>query len=93
LLHLLLIHIIGLRQCGRRWGRGNAGSRCIFGRPQLVLLQAVQGRNLIGQRAQRCHLHIAVMRNLRHLFVVFAKVFAVLTHLVEALCLHQHPGV
>jgi hypothetical protein len=60
---------------------------------QLALLQAVERRNFIGQRAQRCHLHIAVMRNLRHLLVVFAEIFAVLPNLVEALRLQQHAGV
>jgi hypothetical protein len=45
---------------------------------KLVLLQAVERGNFAGQRAQRCHLHIAVVRNLRHLLVVFAKILAVL---------------
>jgi hypothetical protein len=45
---------------------------------QLVLPQPVKSRHFIGQRAQRGHLHIAVVRNLRHLLVVFAQVLPLL---------------
>ena len=59
----------------------------------LVLTQSVKRSHFIGQSAQRGHLHIAVMRNLRHLLVIFAQIFFILAKLIEALGLQQHPRI
>ena len=71
--NLLLAYVVSLRQGDRRRRGRRAGCRMIFGfRGHPVLPQPVKSRHFIGQRAERSHLHAAVVRNLRHLLVVFA---------------------
>ena len=92
-LDLLLVDVVAQRQGGGRGRAAAAGGSCRLGRGQLVLPQAVERGHFIGQGAQRGDLHIAVVRDLRHLLVVFAEILAVLANLVEALGLEQHAGV
>ena len=79
---------------GEGLGRGRGG-RLGGGRGvrAAILAQPVQRCHFAGQRAQRSYLHIAVMRDLRHLLVVLAQRFAFFADLVEALGLQQHAGV
>ena len=71
----------------RRWPAAEPGCA------QPVLTQAVKRSDFVGQRAQRCHLDIAIVRHLRHLLVVFAERLPLLAHLVVALGFEQHPCV
>jgi hypothetical protein len=58
-----------------------------------VLAKPVEGRHFAGQGANRVHLDIAVMGDLRHLLVILPERFPFLANLVEALCFEQHTGI
>lgn len=88
--HVLLAEIIfGRGQSGRR---GRCGGFASTGE-EFALAEAVESSHLVGDCAERRHLHIAIMGDLRHLLIVFAKGFAILAHLIEALSLEQHARV
>ena len=92
-LHLLLGDVIGHGQAGGRGlGRRTCRSRRL-GRSQFVLSQSVERGYFACQGSQRGHLHIALMRNLRHLLVVFAQRLSILADLVKTLGLEQHARV
>src|SRR5690349_6979929 len=96
-------------QAGAATERGHAqGGKLLDGRLHFVVtdlghpgapgddrlrLQAVQRRDFAGQRAQRCHLEVALLGDLLQGLVPRLERFLFRPHLVEAHDFHQHAAI